>query len=95
MPESGPASIVHGDYRLGNTIFAASAPARLEAVLDWEMATIGDPLADLGYLCMMWTEGGDPRGGMRELPRRGDARRGLPHARGADRLATSGARAAR
>ena len=57
---------MHGDYRLGNTIFAAQAPARLEAVLDWEMATIGDPLADLGYLCMMWTEAGDPQGGMRE-----------------------------
>ena len=56
MPESGPATIVHGDFRLGNTIFAADAPARLAAVLDWEMATIGDPLADLGYLCMMWTE---------------------------------------
>ena len=66
MPESGPATIVHGDYRLGNTIFAAQSPAHLEAVLDWEMATIGDPLADLGYLCMMWTEGGDPRGGMRD-----------------------------
>jgi aminoglycoside phosphotransferase (APT) family kinase protein len=66
MPESGPATIVHGDYRLGNTIFAAEPPARLQAVLDWEMATIGDPLADLGYLCMMWTEGGDPKGGMRE-----------------------------
>jgi len=61
-----PATIVHGDYRLGNTIFAPEPPARLLAVLDWEMATIGDPLADLGYLCMMWTEGGDPRGGMRE-----------------------------
>jgi aminoglycoside phosphotransferase (APT) family kinase protein len=66
VPESGAATIVHGDYRLGNTIFAARAPARLEAVLDWEMATIGDPLADVGYLCMMWTEGGDPKGGMRE-----------------------------
>jgi len=66
MPESGPATIVHGDYRLGNTIFAATPPVHLEAVLDWEMATIGDPLADLGYLCMMWTEGGDPRGGMRD-----------------------------
>ena len=43
-----------------------AAPARLEAVLDWEMATIGDPLADLGYLCMMWTEAGDPEGGLRE-----------------------------
>jgi aminoglycoside phosphotransferase (APT) family kinase protein len=65
IPTSGPATIVHGDYRLGNTIFAAEPPARLKAVLDWEMATIGDPLADLGYLCMMWTESGDPEGGMR------------------------------
>jgi aminoglycoside phosphotransferase (APT) family kinase protein len=66
MPTSGAATIVHGDFRLGNTIFAAGAPARLAAVLDWEMATIGDPLADLGYLCMMWTESGDPEGGMRD-----------------------------
>jgi aminoglycoside phosphotransferase (APT) family kinase protein len=66
MPESGEASIVHGDYRLGNTIFAATPPVRLQAVLDWEMATIGDPLADVGYMCMMWSEGGDPRGGMRD-----------------------------
>jgi len=62
----GHATIVHGDFRLGNTMFAASAPARLSAVLDWEMATIGDPLADLGYLCMMWTEAGDPAVGLRE-----------------------------
>jgi aminoglycoside phosphotransferase (APT) family kinase protein len=66
MPESGPATIVHGDFRLGNTLFAGGAPAALAAVLDWEMATIGDPLADLGYLCMMWTEAGDPSGGMRD-----------------------------
>ncbi len=66
LPESGPASVVHGDYRLGNTIFAAQPPVHLEAVLDWEMATIGDPLADVGYMCMMWSEGGDPRGGMRD-----------------------------
>jgi len=66
IPDSGPATIVHGDYRLGNTIFASHAPAHLEAVLDWEMATIGDPLADVGYLCMMWTEPGDPEGGLRE-----------------------------
>ncbi len=43
-----------------------SAPAHLEAVLDWEMATIGDPLADVGYLCMMWTEPADPESGLRE-----------------------------
>ena len=66
MPESGAATIVHGDYRLGNTIYAPVAPAHLEAVLDWEMTTIGDPLADLGYLCMMWTESSDPEVGMQE-----------------------------
>jgi len=66
LPSSPAATIVHGDYRLGNTIFAPEPPARLEAVLDWEMATIGDPLADLGYLCMMWTEAGDPTVGLRE-----------------------------
>jgi aminoglycoside phosphotransferase (APT) family kinase protein len=66
LPSSGPATIVHGDYRLGNTMFAPLAPARLTAVLDWEMATIGDPLADLGYLCMMWSEQSDPEIGLRE-----------------------------
>jgi aminoglycoside phosphotransferase (APT) family kinase protein len=65
MPSSGPATIVHGDYRLGNTMFALDAPAHLNAVLDWEMATIGDPLADIGYLCMMWAEAGDPIEGLR------------------------------
>jgi aminoglycoside phosphotransferase (APT) family kinase protein len=66
-PESGRATIVHGDYRLGNTMFARQAPARLEAILDWEMATIGDPLADVGYLCAVWVDRRDPPGGMFEL----------------------------
>jgi aminoglycoside phosphotransferase (APT) family kinase protein len=66
LPESGPATIVHGDYRLGNTMFATDAPARLTAVLDWEMATIGDPLADLGYMCMVWGQADDPPGGIRD-----------------------------
>jgi aminoglycoside phosphotransferase (APT) family kinase protein len=78
MPESGPATIVHGDFRLGNTIFAPGAPARLAGVLDWEMATIGDPLADLGYLCMMWTERGDPGGGLREALATVTRREGFP-----------------
>jgi aminoglycoside phosphotransferase (APT) family kinase protein len=60
MPQSPPATIVHGDYRLGNTMFAADAPAQLRAIFDWEMATIGDPLADLGYMVMHWTQPGDP-----------------------------------
>jgi aminoglycoside phosphotransferase (APT) family kinase protein len=78
LPESGPATIVHGDYRLGNTIFATEPPAHLAAVLDWEMAAIGDPLADLGYLCMMWTERGDPEGGMREYLGGVTRREGFP-----------------
>jgi aminoglycoside phosphotransferase (APT) family kinase protein len=53
-PESGPATVVHGDYRLGNVLFAPGTSARLAAVLDWELATIGDPLADLGYLLSTW-----------------------------------------
>jgi aminoglycoside phosphotransferase (APT) family kinase protein len=65
LPESGPATIVHGDYRVGNTIFASQPPAHLMAVLDWEMATIGDPLADIGYMCMFWTEADDPAEGLR------------------------------
>jgi aminoglycoside phosphotransferase (APT) family kinase protein len=60
MPESPPATIVHGDYRLGNTMFASGLPTRLIAIFDWEMATIGDPLADLGYMVMHWTQPGDP-----------------------------------
>jgi aminoglycoside phosphotransferase (APT) family kinase protein len=78
IPSSGPATIVHGDFRLGNTMFLAQAPARLVAVLDWEMATIGDPLADLGYLCMMWTERDDPELGIREHLARITRQEGFP-----------------
>jgi aminoglycoside phosphotransferase (APT) family kinase protein len=67
LPESGPATVVHGDYRLGNTMLAPDAPARLTAIFDWEMATIGDPLADVGYLCTLWVDRHDPTGGMFEL----------------------------
>jgi aminoglycoside phosphotransferase (APT) family kinase protein len=67
MPESGPATIVHGDYRLGNVMFAPESPARLAAIFDWEMATIGDPLADLGYMCTNWIQASDPPRGMFEL----------------------------
>jgi aminoglycoside phosphotransferase (APT) family kinase protein len=62
MPTSPPATIVHGDYRLGNTMFRPRAPARLLAILDWEMATIGDPLADVGYMMIHWTQAGDAVG---------------------------------
>ena len=58
-PESPPATIVHGDYRLGNTMFGNGTPAHLIAIFDWEMATIGDPLADIGYLTATWSEPSD------------------------------------
>jgi aminoglycoside phosphotransferase (APT) family kinase protein len=67
MPESPDATIVHGDFRLGNTMFAAEAPARLIAVFDWEMATIGDPLADIGYMTATWSERDEPTGTMYDL----------------------------
>ena len=57
MPEQGPAAIVHGDYRLGNMLVGSDG--RLEAVLDWELCTLGDPLADLGYLLNDWAEPGE------------------------------------
>ena len=60
LPRSPPATVVHGDYRLGNTIISRTAPARLAAILDWEMATIGDPWADVGYLMIQWVQAGDP-----------------------------------
>jgi aminoglycoside phosphotransferase (APT) family kinase protein len=62
LPESPPATIVHGDYRLGNVMLAPATPARLVAILDWEMATIGDPLADVGYMMIHWRQADDPPG---------------------------------
>lgn len=60
LPESPPATIVHGDYRMDNVMFANGLPVRVIAILDWEMSTLGDPLADLGYLLSFWRQAGDP-----------------------------------
>ena len=69
LPESPPATIVHGDYRLGNTMMAAGTPARLVAIFDWEMATIGDPLADIGYMMLHWRQADDADDGKFNLQR--------------------------
>ncbi|WP_256870509.1 phosphotransferase family protein [Paenarthrobacter nitroguajacolicus] len=58
IPDSQAASVIHGDYRTGNVMFAVRSPARVSAILDWELATIGDPLADLGYLTATYAEHG-------------------------------------
>jgi aminoglycoside phosphotransferase (APT) family kinase protein len=57
LPESGPPTIVHGDYRLDNTMLAPDDPGRIVAVLDWEMSTLGDPLTDLALMLVYWGEG--------------------------------------
>jgi aminoglycoside phosphotransferase (APT) family kinase protein len=53
-PIESDATIVHGDFRLDNTILDSSDPDKIAAVVDWEMATLGDPLADLGLLLVYW-----------------------------------------
>jgi aminoglycoside phosphotransferase (APT) family kinase protein len=57
IPEQGPATIVHGDYRLDNMIL--SPAGEVAAVVDWELCTLGDPLADVGLLMVYWSEPGD------------------------------------
>ncbi|HUI27785.1 MAG TPA: phosphotransferase family protein [Candidatus Kryptonia bacterium] len=70
-PRSPAPTIVHGDYRLGNMALDPHDPGRVLAIFDWEMATLGDPLADLGYTLIYWYEAGDPEpdGGIGTLAR--------------------------
>ena len=58
MPEPLPLAVVHGDYRLGNMMVAPDDPAKIVAVLDWEMGAVGDPRADVGYLLATYSEPG-------------------------------------
>ena len=53
LPPAGPVRLVHGDYRLDNIILSSAAP-KILAVLDWELSTLGDPLADFTYHLMQW-----------------------------------------
>lgn len=56
LPSTQRHSVVHGDFRMGNVMYEKSAPPRIQAILDWEMATLGDPLADLGYLVATYAD---------------------------------------
>lgn len=59
VPPAQRATIVHGDYRLDNVVLDAADPGRINAVLDWELSTLGDPLTDLALLTLFWTEPGE------------------------------------
>jgi aminoglycoside phosphotransferase (APT) family kinase protein len=58
LPEDGEGTLVHGDFRVDNVLIAAGPAPRIAAVVDWEMATLGDPLADLALTLVYWA---DPR----------------------------------
>jgi aminoglycoside phosphotransferase (APT) family kinase protein len=62
LPPSPDTRIVHGDYKLDNVVFDTGPPARLAAILDWEMSTLGDPLADLGWMISFWRDPDDDDG---------------------------------
>lgn len=73
-PDEGRAAIAHGDFRLGNIMFHETEP-RVVGILDWELATLGDPLADLGFACMAWHTAPDEFSGILGL---GRAAAGIP-----------------
>ncbi len=64
MPDDdGVSAICHGDFRIGNLIYHPTEP-KVVAVLDWELSTIGHPMADLGFICMAWYSSSDEYGGL-------------------------------
>lgn len=67
MPASPPATLVHNDFKLDNVMIDSDNPGRVEAVLDWEMCTVGDPLVDLGLILCYWSQPSDPGGAKASL----------------------------
>jgi aminoglycoside phosphotransferase (APT) family kinase protein len=62
LPQSPTPTLVHNDFKLDNVMLDSANPGRVEAVLDWEMATVGDPLVDLGLVLCYWSQPSDPGG---------------------------------
>jgi aminoglycoside phosphotransferase (APT) family kinase protein len=62
-PRAYVPGIIHGDYQFANVMFRHGAPARMAAIVDWEMSTIGDPLLDLAWVVMAWPNPGEDRAG--------------------------------
>jgi aminoglycoside phosphotransferase (APT) family kinase protein len=75
MPVSGPAAVIHNDFKIDNCQFAPGDPDRVVSVFDWDMATLGDPLVDLGTLINYWPDPDDP-GAVLAVP--GIEKLGLP-----------------
>lgn len=66
-PAESGASLIHNDFRIGNVVIGPEAPGRIAAVLDWELATVGDPLFDVGYFLASVPERGQPSTPTQEL----------------------------
>ncbi|HVW46658.1 MAG TPA: phosphotransferase family protein [Solirubrobacterales bacterium] len=90
-PQSGPATLVHGDYKLDNVLMSATEP-RLLAVIDWELSTIGDPLADLGFLLATYVEPGQELDPVLSFSPATAGEGGLGRAEIVDRYAAAGGR---
>ncbi|MFE0256760.1 phosphotransferase family protein [Streptomyces sp. NPDC059010] len=91
LPTKGPSGIVHGDYRLDNTLLDRADPELVRAIVDWEMATLGDPLTDLGMLLVYWDPVSEPVLGVRHIlhgnpgfPTAGELAEHYAHRTGAD-----------
>jgi len=66
LPSTDETTICHGDYRIGNVMFHPTEP-RIVAVFDWELSTLGHPMADLSYLCMLWHQTEEEFGGVLDM----------------------------
>ncbi|MFC7165033.1 phosphotransferase family protein [Halospeciosus flavus] len=77
-PDEHPHTLVHGDYKLDNVMYGPGTPPDLVAVFDWEMSTLGDPRADLGWMLSYWRDPKDPAPEVPELVTRFMEREGYP-----------------